>query len=727
MNIKKSFALMAMCGLAFCANAQKLTSPDGNLVMNFSLNEQGAPVYNLTYKEKAVIKPSTLGLELKREDPEKKTDFEWTEMKDKAGVDKRTNLMTGFKIKDTRTSTFDETWRPVWGEESEIRNHYNELEVTLDQPMNNRYIVIRFRLFNDGLGLRYEFPQQQNLNYFVIKEEHTQFAMSGDHTAYWIPGDYDTQEYDYTTSRLSEIRGKMKTAVTPNSSQYVFSPTGVQTALMMKTDDGLYINLHEAALVDYSCMSLNLDDKNMVFESWLTPDAKGDKGYMQTPCNSPWRTIIVSDDARDILASRITLNLNEPCKIADPSWIHPVKYVGVWWDMITGRGTWAYTDDVYSVKLGETDYSQTKPNGKHSANTENVKRYIDFAAKHGFDAVLVEGWNEGWEDWFGKNKDYVFDFVTPYPDFNVQELHRYAAGKGIELMMHHETSSSVRNYERHLDKAYQFMVDNGYSSVKSGYVGDIIPRGEHHYGQWMVNHYLYAVTKAADYKIMVNAHEAVRPTGLCRTYPNLIGNESARGTEYESFGGNNVNHTTILPFTRLIGGPMDYTPGIFEMDCSKMSPTNTSHARTTLVRQLALYVTLYSPLQMAADIPENYERFMDAFQFIKDVPVDWQKTEYLEAEPGEYVTIARKDKHSNDWYVGCSAGYNGHESKLTLDFLDPDKKYEATIYADAKGTAWNNNPQAYTITKKKVTAKTKLNLKAGIGGGYAISIKEIKD
>lgn len=727
MNIKKNFALMAMCGFAFCVNAQKLTSPDGNLVMNFSLNEQGAPVYDLTFKEKTVIKPSTLGLELKREDPEKKTDFEWTEMKDKAGVDKRANLMTGFTIKDTRTSTFDETWRPIWGEESEIRNHYNELEVTLDQPMNDRCIVIRFRLFNDGLGFRYEFPQQQNLNYFVIKEEHSQFAMTGDHTAYWIPGDYDTQEYDYTTSRLSEIRGKMKEAVTPNSSQYVFSPTGVQTALMMKTDDGLYINLHEAALVDYSCMSLNLDDKNMVFESWLTPDAKGDKGYMQTPCNSPWRTIIVSDDARDILASRITLNLNEPCKIADPSWIHPVKYVGVWWDMITGRGTWAYTDDVYSVKLGETDYSQTKPNGKHSANTENVKRYIDFAAKHGFDAVLVEGWNEGWEDWFGKSKDYVFDFVTPYPDFNVQELHRYAAGKGIELMMHHETSASVRNYERHMDKAYQFMADNGYSSVKSGYVGDIIPRGEHHYGQWMVNHYLYAVTKAADYRIMVNAHEAVRPTGLCRTYPNLIGNESARGTEYESFGGNNVNHTTILPFTRLIGGPMDYTPGIFEMDCSKMNPTNTSRVRSTLVRQLALYVTMYSPLQMAADVPENYERFMDAFQFIKDVPVDWQKTEYLEAEPGEYVTIARKDKHSDDWYVGCSVGYNGHESKLTLDFLDPDKKYEATIYADAKGTAWNNNPQAYTITKKKVTAKTKLNLKAGIGGGYAISIKEIKD
>lgn len=727
MNIKKSFALAAVCGFALCASAQKLTSPDGNLVMNFSLNEAGAPVYDLTYKEKAVIKPSTLGLELKREDPEKKTDFEWTEMKDKAGIDKRANLMTGFKIKDTQTSTFDETWRPVWGEESEIRNHYNELAVTLDQPMNNRYIVIRFRLFNNGLGFRYEFPQQQNLNYFVIKEEHSQFAMTGDHTAFWIPGDYDTQEYDYTTSRLSEIRGKMKEAVTPNSSQYVFSPTGVQTALMMKTDDGLYINLHEAALVDYSCMSLNLDDKNMVFESWLTPDAKGDKGYMQTPCQSPWRTIIVSDDARDILASRITLNLNEPCKIKDTSWIHPVKYVGIWWDMITGKGTWAYTNDVYSVKLGETDYSQTKPNGTHSANTANVKRYIDFAAEHGFDAVLVEGWNEGWEDWFGKSKDYVFDFVTPYPDFDVQEIHRYAAGKGIEMMMHHETSSSVRNYERHLDKAYQFMVDNGYSSVKSGYVGDIIPRGEHHYGQWMVNHYLYAVTKAADYKIMVNGHEAVRPTGLCRTYPNLIGNESARGTEYESFGGNKVNHTTILPFTRLIGGPMDYTPGIFEMDCSKMNPTNTSHVRSTLVRQLALYVTMYSPLQMAADIPENYERFMDAFQFIKDVAVDWQQTEYLEAEPGEYITIARKAKGSNDWYVGCTAGYNGHESKLTLDFLDPDKKYEATIYADAKDASWDKNPQAYTITKKKVTAKTKLNLKAAVGGGYAISIKEIKD
>ena len=726
MNLKSIFSFTSLISFALVVNAQKLTSPDGNFIMNFSLNQEGAPVYELTYKNKAVIKPSTLGLELKKEDANKKTTFDWKERTDKDQLDAKTNLMTGFTIKDTETSTFDETWKPVWGEESEIRNYYNELAVTLEQPENDRHIIIRFRLFNDGLGFRYEFPQQKNLNYFVIKEEHSQFAMAGDHTAFWIPGDYDTQEYDYTTSRLSEIRGKMKDAITPNSSQYVFSPTGVQTALMMKTDDGLYINLHEAALIEYSCMHLNLDDKNMIFESWLTPDARGDKGYMQTPCVSPWRTIIASDDARNILASRMTLNLNEPCKIEDTSWIHPVKYVGVWWDMITGKGSWAYTDEVPSVKLGITDYSKTKPNGKHSANTENVKRYIDFAADNGFDAVLVEGWNEGWEDWFGKTKDYVFDFVTPYPDFDVQEIHKYAASKGIKMMMHHETSASARNYERHMDKAYQFMVDNGYNSVKSGYVGDIIPRGEHHYGQWMVNHYLYAVTKAADYKIMVNAHEAVRPTGICRTYPNLIGNESARGTEYESFGGNNVNHTTILPFTRLIGGPMDYTPGIFEMDCSKMNPTNNSQVRSTLARQLALYVTMYSPLQMAADIPENYERFMDAFQFIKDVAIDWDESKYLEAEPGEYITIARRAKGTDDWYLGCTAGYNGHKSDLKLDFLTPGKKYEATIYADAKGTAWNNNPQAYTITKKKVTNKSKLKLTAGVGGGYAVSIKEIK-
>ena len=729
MNIRRNLTLVALLLFAFIANAQqRLTSPDGNFEMNFDIDKKGEPVYTLSYKDQLVIKPSKLGLELKKEDANKQTDFEWTDNKpNQADLDIKADLYSGFILKDAQTSTFDETWTPVWGEEKEIRNHYNELAVTLEQPKNNRYMIIRFRLFNDGLGFRYEFPQQPSLNYFIIKEERSQFAMTGDHTAFWIPGDYDTQEYDYTISRLSEIRGLMKGAITPNSSQTPFSPTGVQTSLLLKTDNGLYINLHEAALIDYSCMHLNLDDKNMVFETWLTPDAKGDKGYMQTPCHTPWRTIIVTDDARNMLASRMTLNLNEPCKIEDTSWIKPVKYIGVWWDMITGKGSWAYTDEVASVKLGETDYNKTKPNGKHSANTENVKRYIDFAAAHGFDQVLVEGWNEGWEDWFGKSKDYVFDFVTPYPDFDVKELNAYAASKGVKLMMHHETSSSVRNYERHMDKAYQFMVDNGYNSVKSGYVGDMIPRGEHHYGQWLNNHYLHAVKKAADYKIMVNAHEAVRPTGICRTYPNLIGNESARGTEYESFGGNNVNHTTILPFTRLMGGPMDYTPGIFETDCSKMSPTNTSRVRSTLVRQMALYVTMYSPLQMAADIPENYERFMDAFQFIKDVAIDWDETKYLEAEPGDYITIARRAKGTGDWYVGCTADENGHETQLAFDFLEPGKKYIATIYADAKDASWDKNPQAYTITKGILTSKSKLNLRAASGGGFAISIKEVKD
>ena len=727
MKLKRNLYMLVLSMGILTSHAQeKLSSPDGNLTMSFSLDMQGSPVYELSYKGKTVIKPSKLGLELVQENPNKQTDFEWKEQKDTTLSDVQTNLYNGFELEKAEFSTFDETWQPVWGEEKEIRNHYNQLTVTLEQSQSERIMQIEFRLFNDGLGFRYNFPKQPHLNYFVIKEEHSQFAMTGDHKAFWIPGDYDTQEYDYTTSRLSEIRGLMPKAITPNSSQTPFSPTGVQTSLLMKTDEGLYINLHEAALVDYSCMHLNLNDSTMVFESWLTPDAQGNKGYMQTPCHTPWRTIIVSDDARNILASRLTLNLNEPCKIEDTSWIKPVKYIGVWWDMITGKGSWAYTDEVPSVKLGETNYAQTQPNGKHSANTENVKRYIDFAAKHGFDQVLVEGWNEGWEDWFGKSKDYVFDFVTPYPDFNVQELKEYAASKGVKLMMHHETSSSARNYERHMDKAYQFMVDNGYNSVKSGYVGDIIPRGEHHYGQWMNNHYLHALKKAADYNIMVNAHEAVRPTGLCRTYPNLIGNESARGTEYEAFGGNNVDHTTILPFTRLIGGPMDYTPGIFETDCSKMNPNNTSRVRSTLARQLALYVTMYSPLQMAADIPENYERFMDAFQFIKDVPVDWDETIYLEAEPGDYITIARREKGTNNWYVGCTADENGHDTRLNLDFLQPDKQYIATIYADAKDASWDKNPQAYTITQRIVTNRSKLDLHAGSGGGFAISIKEAK-
>ena len=722
----KRILLLALlfCTLGIRAQ-EKLSSPDGNLELTVSLDTLGAPTYELSYKGKTVIAPSHLGLELKREDAGKQTDFEYNAtQKEDSLLDRLTNMYDGFKIVKTETSTFDETWQPVWGEESEIRNHYNELDVTLTQPKTGRTMILQFRLFDDGLGFRYDFPQQPGLKYFIIKEELTQFAMSGDHTAFWIPGDYDTQEYDYTTSHLSEIRGRMPEAITPNASQTPFSPTGVQTALLMKTADSLYISLHEAALVDYPCMNLNLDDQNLIFQSWLTPDANGDKGYMQTPCHTPWRTITVSDDARKILASRMTLNLNEPSKIADTSWIKPMKYIGVWWDMITGKGSWAYTDQLESVKLGETDYSKTTPNGKHSANTENVKRYIDFAARHGFDQVLVEGWNEGWEDWFGKSKDHVFDFVTPYPDFDVQELKEYAAQKGVKLMMHHETSSSVRNYERHLDQAYQFMKDNGYNAVKSGYVGDILPRGEHHYGQWMNNHYLHAVKKAADYQLMVNAHEAVRPTGLSRTYPNLIGNESARGTEYEAFGGNNVDHTTILPFTRLNGGPMDYTPGIFEMDISKLNPENTSRVRSTLARQLALYVTLYSPLQMAADLPENYERFMDAFQFIKDVPVEWDKTIYLEAEPGDYVTIARREKGTDNWYIGCSADENGHKSTLSLDFLQPGKTYEATIYADAPDADWEKNPQAYTITHQEVTADTQLELQAAPGGGYAISIHE---
>lgn len=688
--------------MSSAAMAESITSPNGQLQLNFSVNSQGEPVYELFYKGKAVIKPSKLGLELKN-DP---------------------GLMNGFTLADTQTSTFYETWEPVWGEVKQIRNHYNEMAVTLDQKAQDRNIIIRFRLFDDGLGFRYEFPLQKNLNYFVIKEERTQFAMTGDHKAFWIPGDYDTQEYDFTESKLSEIRGLMKSAITGNASQTQFSPTGVQTSLQMKTADGLYINLHEAALVDYSCMHLNLDDKNLIFESWLTPDAVGDKGYMQAPCKSPWRTVIVSDDARDILASKLTLNLNEPCAYEDVSWIKPVKYVGVWWEMIAGKSTWAYTDDLPSVKLGETDYSKTKPNGRHGANNENVKRYIDFAAAHGFDQVLVEGWNEGWEDWFGHSKDYVFDFVTPYPDFDVKMLNAYAKSKGVKLMMHHETSSSVRNYERHMDKAYRFMVDNGYNAVKSGYVGDIIPCGEHHYGQWMNNHYLYAVKKAADYKICVNGHEAVRPTGLCRTYPNLIGNESARGTEYEAFGGSKPFHTTLLPFNRLIGGPMDYTPGIFDTKLDFMGDLPHGQVRTTLAKQLALYVTLYSPLQMAADLVENYEKHMDAFQFIKDVAVDWDDSEYIEAEPGDYITVARKAKGTDNWFVGGITDENARTAGFTLDFLTPGKQYVAILYADGKDADYKENPTSYQIKKGIVTNKTKISVWEARSGGFALSLIE---
>lgn len=700
--MKLKLIISALLFSALNVDADVVTSPNGIVSIDFQL-KNGIPTYKVDYKGKPVIKESRLGLELRD----------------------GKNLMDGFEQLNATTSTFDETWQPVWGEVKEIRNHYNELLAELKQPSTDRYMNIRFRVYDDGVGFRYEFPQQKNLVYFVIKEEHSQFAMTGDHTAWWIPGDYDTQEYDYTESKLSEIRSLLSDAVTSNASQTVFSPTGVQTSLQMKTDEGLYINLHEAALVNYSCMHLNLDDKNMVFESWLTPDAEGFKGRLQTPCHSPWRTVMVSDDACDILSSHLILNLNEPCKIEDTSWIKPVKYMGVWWEMIAGGKPWSYTNDIPSVKLGETDYRKVKSNGNHPANTRNVKKYIDFAAKHGFDQLLVEGWNVGWEDWFGNQKDYVFDFVTPYPDFDIEQLNRYAHDKGIRLMMHHETSGSSRNYERHLEQAYQLMNKYGYTAVKSGYVGNILPYGEHHYGQWMNNHYLYCVVEAAKHKIMVNAHEAVRPTGLCRTYPNLIGNESARGTEYQAFGGSKTFHTTVLPFTRLQGGPMDYTPGIFEMNISKLNPNNSSHVNATLANQLALYVTMYSPLQMAADLPENYERFMDAFQFIKDVPVDWDNSIYLEAEPGKYVTVARKEKGTNNWFIGSATGNANHQSVISLDFLEKGKNYIATIYADTKDTDYKLNPQSYQIVKGLVNSKNKLKINTVEAGGYAVSLFEV--
>ncbi|UBZ08254.1 glycoside hydrolase family 97 protein [Salegentibacter mishustinae] len=683
--------------------AQNLESPDGNLKMEFKLSDKGEPIYELFYKEKPVIEPSKLGFEFKND---------------------QNPMRAGFSIQQTKEDSFDETWEPVWGEESEIRNHYNEFSVYLVQKETEREMIIRFRMYNEGIGFRYEFPKQENLGHFVIKEEYTQFAMSGDHTAWWIPGDYDTQEYDYIESKLSEIRGLMTSSVTENLSQTSFSDTGVQTSLMMKSEDGLYINLHEAALIDYAAMHLNLNDENMIFESWLTPDVNGDKGYLITPETTPWRTIMVSDDARDILNSRMTYNLNEPSKIEDPSWIKPMKYIGVWWEMITGKSSWNYTNEFNAVKLGETDFEAAEPNNTHGATTENVKKYIDFASEHGFDGVLVEGWNVGWEDWFGNSKDYVFDFVTPYPDFDLEAITEYAKSKDVEMIMHHETSSSVRNYERHLDTAYKFMNEYGYNAVKTGYVGDILPRGENHYSQWLVNHYLYAVKKAADYKIMINAHEAVRPTGVARTWPNLIANESARGTEYQAFGGSKPNHVTVLPFTRQIGGPMDYTPGIFEMDISKLNPENNSWVNSTIANQLALYVTMYSPLQMAADLPANYERFMDAFQFIKDVAIDWDKSIYLEAEPGDYVTVARKAKNSSDWFVGNVNGESGRTTEISFDFLEKGKTYVATVYADAKDAHYKENPQAYEIKKYRLNNRSELKQYSAPGGGFAISIKE---
>lgn len=724
-SFMKKYLMIAAALLTGAAAAaqETLVSPDGNLTLTFALATDGAPTYALDYKGRAVVLPSRLGFSLRGDAPS----LEFGAEIEKGGYGAPVSLADGFEVTDVTRGEADETWHPVWGEQATIRNRYNEMGVALRQKDSDRRMIVRFRLYDDGMGLRYEFPEQEKLIYFTLREELTQFAMTGDHTAFWIPGDYDTQEYDYTESKLSEIRGLMPQAITPNSSQTPFSPTGVQTSLMMKTADGLYINIHEAALVDYSCMHLDLDDKSFVFTSHLTPDAQGWKGYLQAPCHTPWRTVAVSDDARDILASNLILNLNDPCALEDTSWIKPVKYVGVWWEMITGRSDWAYTRDVPAVQLGVTDYAACKPSGRHAANNDNVRRYIDFAAEHGFDQVLVEGWNVGWEDWFGHTKDYVFDFVTPYPDFDIAALNDYAHKKGVRLMMHHETSGSVRNYERHLDTAYDLMNKHGYNSVKSGYVGDILPRGEHHYGQWMNNHYLYAVKKAADHKIMVNAHEAVRPTGLCRTYPNLIGNESARGTEYQGFGGSKPHHATILPFTRLQGGPMDYTPGIFVMDVAKLNPGNNSHVNATIANQLALYVTLYSPLQMAADVPEHYEQYMDAFRFIKDVAVDWDESRYLEAEPGDMIVVARKAKGTGEWFVGGVTDENARTAEIAFDFLDPSKEYVATLYADAADAHYKTNPEAYTIRKGKVKAKNRLAVGMAPGGGFALSLREATD
>ena len=683
------------------ANLRKVSSPDGNVELSFNLKDGHIPVYSLDYKGKPVVGESHLGFKLQGSGM-----YDW------------------FELSKPETREIDETWKPVWGEESQIRNHCNEMTVTLRQTSSNRFMKICFRVFDDGMGLRYEFPDQKSMAYFVITDELTEFAMTGDHTAWWIPGDYDTQEYDYTRSRLSEIRGLLSSAICDNLSQTIFSETGVQTSLQMKTDDGIYINLHEAALVNYPAMHLLLDDKNMVFKAHLTPDPNGDLAYMQSPCTTPWRTVIVSDDARDILASRITLNLNEPCKIEDTSWIKPCKYMGVWWEMIAGRSDWSYTWDLNSTHIDTDDLTKVKPHGRHGATTANVKKYIDYASANGFDGVLVEGWNVGWEDWFGNMKDYVFDFVTPYPDFDVEEIEKYAAEKGIKMIMHHETSASVRNYERHMEQAYQFMNDHGYPAVKSGYVGNMIPKGNNHYNQWMINHYLYAVTEAAKHKIMVNAHEAVRPTGLCRTWPNLIGNESARGTEYQAFGGSKPFHVSVLPFTRLIGGPMDYTPGIFETDISKVNPNNNSHANCTLANQLGIYVVMSSPLQMAADLPENYDRFPEAFQFIKDVAIDWEESRYLEAEPGEYITVARKAKGTGDWFVGNVTGEKNHRSSIVFDFLEPGVEYVATVYSDTPESNCFTNTYAHSIRQYRCTSKSKFVQDAVEGGGYAISFRK---
>lgn len=701
--MKKLLTLLGVLGMSVAAWAQTLNSPDGNLKLTFGLSAEKTPVYSLEYKDKQVVKESKMGFVLKP----------------------ALDFSKNFSVVDTEFSESTSTWNPVLGQYREIEDNHKEMLVELKQEKTGWLLNIRFRLFDDGLGFRYEFPVQGNLRHFTLVEELTEFCLAGDHKAFWIPADYDTNEFPITTSKLSEVAGLIdKVCEEPLAAKAPTPGLAVQTPLMLKSDDGLYINIHEAALVNYPAMCLNLDDKNFVMSSHLTPDKNGNKGFIQTGSVTPWRTLVVSDDARDILASSLILNLNEPCKLEDTSWIKPTKYVGVWWEYFVGGGsTWSYTD-CQDIVIGQTDYTKLKPHGHHGANTAHVKEYIDFAAENGMDAVLVEGWNEGWEANFAYIKEYIYSFTKPYPDFDVEELQRYAASKGVKIIMHHETTSSVADYERQLHDAFRFMKKYGYDAVKTGYVGPIIPRSEHHDGQWMVNHYNYVAKTAADYKIMVNSHEAVRPTGMCRTYPNWIAQESARGTEFESFNGNNPDHTTILPFTRLMGGPMDYTPGIFEGDLSVYG-SNKAKLSTTLVKQLALYVTMYSPLQMAADLIENYRKYPDAFQFIKDVAADWDNTYILEAEPGDYITIARKAKGVNEWFVGGITDENAREAVIDFSFLPAGKKYVATIYADGKKADWRTNPKDYVITTRKVTSKTTLKQRLAASGGVAISIKEL--
>lgn len=701
-----------------------LLSPDRNLEMRFSMSDDGTPYYSLDYKGKHIVLDSRLGFLLRG-------DLNVSEVKvqgdkiDKVDKHPQIDFYRDFEIADVKTDSLDYTWAPVWGEEDSIRCHYNELTVSLKHKPTGRGMAIRFRLFNDGLGFRYEFGPMAWPEYFIINDELTEFAMAEDYTAFWIPGDFDTQEYEYTRSRISEIPSLVADQLLPNPWHFPYSVNAVQTSLQMKSDDGVYVNLHEAALVDYSCMNLELEPGTLTFKASLVPDATGGKGTIQTPAKSPWRTIQVTDDACRQLESRLVLNLNEPCALDDISWIHPVKYIGVWWEMISGKGSWSYTGDVRPVDINTVDYSKLPHSPKHSANTENVRRYIDFAAEHGFGEVLVEGWNIGWEDWESFSKNDVFDFVTPYPDFDIASLNEYAHSKGVRLMMHHETSSSIRNYERHMDAAYDLMNKYGYDAVKSGYVGQIFPRGEHHYGQYMNNHYQYAIRKAAEHHIMVNAHEAVRPTGLCRTYPNMIGNESAKGTEYQAFGGLHPQHVTILPFTRLNGGPMDYTPGVFVMDMKENCPTNKSHVNATICNQLALYLTMYSPLQMAADFPEHYMKYADAFQFIKDVAVDWRKSKYLFAEPGDYLIVARQAKDSGQWFVGGVTDELSRSFEVPMSFLDAGANYEVTLYADSEDADYKTNPQSYVISKVSVTSESLVPVRMVPGGGFAMSVRKM--